>query len=110
VLVLGRIITNTSYADMYELSYTVFFQLVGERARKPVKWRHIHGEGFYGTTIDMCSKQMSGKSTAGTRLKHVLITIQALVGTSRLLTLNTVIGDGSSPAVYASVWSTSSAQ
>ena len=62
VLCLGRLITNTTYADMHQVAFTAYFQLAGDRAKKPVKWQHLHGEGFYGTTIDMCSKQMSGMS------------------------------------------------
>ncbi|KAF2192986.1 hypothetical protein K469DRAFT_281494 [Zopfia rhizophila CBS 207.26] len=45
---------------MYELAFFYFFKLCSERAGKPVKWHHLHSEGWYSTTLDMCSKQIGG--------------------------------------------------
>ncbi|KAF1936295.1 hypothetical protein EJ02DRAFT_96673 [Clathrospora elynae] len=60
LLTLGRIITNTSYSSMYQLGISSFFRLASERVGRPAQWRHLHGSGFYGVMLDMCSKQMSG--------------------------------------------------
>jgi hypothetical protein len=56
---------------MYETQFKLFFQKIGERAGVPVQWYHLHTDGFYGTTVDMDSKQMAGKKV----LKHIQTTL-----------------------------------
>lgn len=63
MLTLGRIIVDTEYADMYQVAFTAFFNMVALHGGKPVRWKHLHGTGFLGTTVDMCSKQMKGMCT-----------------------------------------------
>ncbi|KAF2466172.1 uncharacterized protein BDR25DRAFT_238033, partial [Lindgomyces ingoldianus] len=60
MLTLGRIVTDTDSRDISFLGFCAFFKLVGERTQKIVQWQHLHKKGFYGTTLDMCSKQMKG--------------------------------------------------
>ena len=54
VITLGRIITDTDTTDMYELGFKSFFRICSEVAQKPIQWRHLHNQGFDGTTVDMC--------------------------------------------------------
>jgi hypothetical protein len=56
---------------MYETQFKLFFQKIGERAGVPVQWYHLYTDGFYGTTVDMDSKQMAGKKV----LKHIQTTL-----------------------------------
>lgn len=60
IITLGRIITDSEKSKMYEIAFTRFFSLVAERGGQPVRWFHLHTEGFYGITVDMDSKQMAG--------------------------------------------------
>lgn len=63
-MVLGRIIADTELADMYQVAFIAFFSLVEEHGGggvKKIRWKHLHGSGFLGTTVDMCGKQMKGK-------------------------------------------------
>ena len=46
---------------MYEMQFGLFFEKIGERAGVQMKWHYLHLKGFYGTTIDMDSKQMAGE-------------------------------------------------
>lgn len=52
---------NTENVEMYKSAFINFFGLIERYGGKPVHWLHIHGDGFIGTTIDMCSKQMTGR-------------------------------------------------
>ena len=44
--------TRAAYAKMFQL----VFQVLGDTARTPVKFAHIHGTGLRITTVDMCKK------------------------------------------------------
>jgi hypothetical protein len=46
---------------MYKSQFKLFFLKIAERAGVSIQWYHLHTNGFYGTTIDMDSKQMAGK-------------------------------------------------
>lgn len=60
LITLGRIITDKDTTEMYQVAITNFFQKCEALTKRQVLWRHIHSQGFYGTTVDMCNKQMTG--------------------------------------------------
>ncbi len=51
--------THKAYATMF----SEIFQILGDVARSPVRFPHIHGgeQGIRTITIDMCKKQAPGR-------------------------------------------------
>jgi hypothetical protein len=58
---LARAIVNCESVEMYYEVFTQVFKLVGKVCETPIRWQHIHGEGFVSVTMDMDTKQMPGK-------------------------------------------------
>ena len=55
--------THAIYAKIFEL----VFQVLGDTARKPVQFAHIHGTGLRTITVNMCKKQAGGLYMPSTR-------------------------------------------
>jgi hypothetical protein len=51
--------TRSAYAVLFER----LFQMLGNTARSPIRFHHIHGgnESIHTITVDMCQKQAPGK-------------------------------------------------
>lgn len=49
----------------YHLCFSRVFELLSKRVEKRIEWQHIDGgaSGFHAVTMDMDSKQMTGRSS-----------------------------------------------
>ena len=83
------------------------FQLLSERLRKRIRWKHIHGgeEGFEAVVSDMDGKQMAGKTSESQPERVANVFVKALEDIYSILTPNNASGRGtlrrlSSSAVF----------
>ena len=85
---LARVITNTSTTRTYELCFKRVFQLLSERLRKRIRWKHIHGgeEGFEAVASDMDSKQIAGKISRSQSERVANVFVKALEDIYSILT------------------------
>jgi hypothetical protein len=56
-----RVIVNQESVKMYYRMFTRVFSLIAERLQTPVRWQHLHGDGFAAMVMDMDTKQLPGK-------------------------------------------------
>lgn len=56
-----RAFVNQDSTEMYSRLFKKVFELCAEHLGSPIKWLHLHKEGFSTMVMDMDSKQLSGK-------------------------------------------------
>ncbi|KAF2267132.1 hypothetical protein CC78DRAFT_577328 [Lojkania enalia] len=63
VITLARVIVSQQRQRTYMLCFQRVFELLSERASKPIEWRHLHKgpNCFQAIVSDMDGKQMAGK-------------------------------------------------
>jgi hypothetical protein len=67
--------TNLETRKAYATMFSKIFQVLGDVARHPVKFPHIHGgeEGIRVATVDMCKKQAPGRHLLCVRLNKLIV-------------------------------------
>ncbi|KAL2178405.1 uncharacterized protein P884DRAFT_198354, partial [Thermothelomyces heterothallicus CBS 202.75] len=60
VIPLVRILTNSDSPEMYAYTFKVVFRLFELQYQFSIRWRHLHGSGLIGITIDQDYKALLG--------------------------------------------------
>nr|XP_036574499.1 uncharacterized protein CTRU02_15524 [Colletotrichum truncatum]XP_036577385.1 uncharacterized protein CTRU02_12618 [Colletotrichum truncatum]XP_036580232.1 uncharacterized protein CTRU02_09877 [Colletotrichum truncatum]XP_036586904.1 uncharacterized protein CTRU02_03492 [Colletotrichum truncatum]KAF6780942.1 hypothetical protein CTRU02_15524 [Colletotrichum truncatum]KAF6784356.1 hypothetical protein CTRU02_12618 [Colletotrichum truncatum]KAF6788064.1 hypothetical protein CTRU02_09877 [Col len=55
-----RVFTNSESTEMYQQMYTIVFKLLYKKFGYKVKWKHLHGRGLLGITVDQDHKNLIG--------------------------------------------------
>jgi hypothetical protein len=56
-----RVLVNQETTEMYYQMFKRVFDLIETRFGYPVRWQHLHQEGFGALVMDMDTKQLPGK-------------------------------------------------
>jgi hypothetical protein len=60
-LPLVRVLTNSNNPTTYAYMFNIVFNIFKDKFNFEVKWRHLHGEGLIGITIDQDYSTLIGK-------------------------------------------------